>query len=358
MTTNHVYALLSETDKLFEIGSSLREARVSRKLELSQIERETRIRAKYLRALEDERFEVLPGAAYTKGFLRTYADYLDLDAQRLVDEYNGRFAPEQELDAPAPVRIRRRFTLAPWMLALGVFAASTALLAWRLESRRRAHRRSAPRAARTQTTTAPATAGPPARPRTATVSRIVLVASRGPCWLSVHISSAAGQTVFERTLQPSQTARFTFKHRHLWMRIGAPWNPRRDLERKHRPAACRNRQRRGNARRAEHNHELTRSVRPSSITCSAARRTSSPRVRARDANRELRQSAWAVEGLIAQGCQTAPKSAPVSGVESAPPVRLRSGVPPVRRSRVATEPERRARRPCRVRVGVAFCPWA
>jgi RodZ C-terminal domain len=52
----------------------------------------------------------------------------------------------------------------------------------------------------------------------------VLVASRGPCWLSVHIRSAAGQTVFERTLQSSQTARFTLTHRNLWMRIGAPWN--------------------------------------------------------------------------------------------------------------------------------------
>ena len=120
---------------MFEIGSSLREARTRRKLELSQVERDTRIRAKYLRALEDERFDVLPGAAYTKGFLRTYADYLDLDAQRFVDEYNSRFASEQELDAPAPVRIRRRrFTLAPWMLALGALAASTALLAWRLSS--------------------------------------------------------------------------------------------------------------------------------------------------------------------------------------------------------------------------------
>jgi hypothetical protein len=164
---------------LFEIGSSLREARTRRKLELSHVERDTRIRAKYLRALEDERFDVLPGAAYTKGFLRTYADYLDLDAQRFVDEYNTRFAPEQELDAPAPVRIRRRrFT----------------------------------------------PVAPPTHARSATASRIVLVASRGPCWLSVHISSAAGQTVFERTLQPSQTARFTLAHRHLWMRIGAPWN--------------------------------------------------------------------------------------------------------------------------------------
>src|SRR6266498_4776527 len=93
---------------MFEIGSSLREARMRRKLELSQVERDTRIRAKYLRALEEERFDVLPGAAYAKGFLRSYADYLDLDAQRFVDEYNSRFAPEQELDAPAQVRIRDR----------------------------------------------------------------------------------------------------------------------------------------------------------------------------------------------------------------------------------------------------------
>jgi cytoskeleton protein RodZ len=211
---------------LFEIGSSLREARTRRKLELSHVERDTRIRAKYLRALEDERFDVLPGAAYTKGFLRTYADYLDLDAQRFVDEYNTRFAPEQELDAPAPVRIRRRrFTLAPWMLALVALATSTALLAWRLSSSGGQHTTvQPPPAAQTQTTTPLAPVAPPTRTRSATASRIVLVASRGPCWLSVHIRSAAGQTVFERTLEPSQTARFTLMHRHLWMRIGAPWN--------------------------------------------------------------------------------------------------------------------------------------
>jgi len=80
---------------MFEIGSSLREARMRQKLELSDAERETRIRAKYLRALEDERFQVLPGPAYTKGFLRSYAHYLDLDAQRFVDEYNTRFPPRR-----------------------------------------------------------------------------------------------------------------------------------------------------------------------------------------------------------------------------------------------------------------------
>jgi cytoskeleton protein RodZ len=61
---------------MFEIGSSLRAARMRQRLELSQAERDTRIRAKYLGALEDERFDVLLGPAYTKGFLRSYADYL------------------------------------------------------------------------------------------------------------------------------------------------------------------------------------------------------------------------------------------------------------------------------------------
>jgi len=66
---------------MFEIGNSLRAARIRQKLELSQAEGDTRIRAKYLRALEDERFELLPGSAYAKGFLRAYADYLGLDGQ-------------------------------------------------------------------------------------------------------------------------------------------------------------------------------------------------------------------------------------------------------------------------------------
>jgi cytoskeleton protein RodZ len=52
-----------------------------RGLELTQIEADTCIRARYLRALEDERFELLPGTAYVRGFLRTYARYLGLDEQ-------------------------------------------------------------------------------------------------------------------------------------------------------------------------------------------------------------------------------------------------------------------------------------
>ena len=144
---------------MFEIGSSLREARMRQQLELSQVERDTRIRAKYLGALEEERFDVLPGLAYARGFLRTYADYLGLDAQRFVDEYSTRFAPKEEPAAAAPVGIRRRrFALTPWLFAVGLLAASSGLLAWRLSSNG-GHHAVLPPPPQTRTTTA---AAPPA----------------------------------------------------------------------------------------------------------------------------------------------------------------------------------------------------
>ena len=64
---------------MFEIGNSLREARVRQQLDFPELEHSTKIRAKYLRALEDERFELLPSHTYIKGFLRSYADSLGLD---------------------------------------------------------------------------------------------------------------------------------------------------------------------------------------------------------------------------------------------------------------------------------------
>src|ERR1044071_10234257 len=76
---------------MFEIGNSLREARLRQHLDFPEIEQATKIRGKYLRALEDEQFEVLPAQTYVKGFLRSYAEYLGLDGQLYVDEYNSRF---------------------------------------------------------------------------------------------------------------------------------------------------------------------------------------------------------------------------------------------------------------------------
>src|SRR6201985_796169 len=85
---------------MFEIGASLREARARRKLGYDQVEAETKIRAKYIRCMEDEQFDVLPSGTYVRGFLRTYADYLGLDGQLYVDEYSSRFVAGEDWDRP------------------------------------------------------------------------------------------------------------------------------------------------------------------------------------------------------------------------------------------------------------------
>src|SRR5207253_10790430 len=116
---------------MFEIGSSLRDSRMRQKLDLAEVERATRIRARYLMALEEDRFEALPGPAYATGFLRTYADFLGLDAQQFVDEYNTRFAPPDEPAGAVPERIRRPRRLGPWSIVLAA-AAVLALIGWQL----------------------------------------------------------------------------------------------------------------------------------------------------------------------------------------------------------------------------------
>ena len=91
---------------MFEIGNSLREARVRQQLEFAEVEQATKIRARYLRALEEESFDALPAQTYVKGFLRTYADYLGLDGQLYVDEYNSRFGTGE--DEPREPVVPRR----------------------------------------------------------------------------------------------------------------------------------------------------------------------------------------------------------------------------------------------------------
>lgn len=81
------------------VGAVLRKARNRRKVELSEVEAATRIRLRYLRAIEDEEWDVLPGGFYTRGFIRTYASFLGLDGERLADEY--RESVERWSRAPA-----------------------------------------------------------------------------------------------------------------------------------------------------------------------------------------------------------------------------------------------------------------
>ena len=78
------------------IGATLREARRRYGLEVREVEERTKIRARYIRALENEDWETLPAPAYVRGFLRTYGQMLGLDGEMLADEYRRRYG-----DGPA-----------------------------------------------------------------------------------------------------------------------------------------------------------------------------------------------------------------------------------------------------------------
>jgi cytoskeletal protein RodZ len=70
-----------------QVGQTLREARTERGIVLSEVERVTKIRVKFLRAMEEDRWDELPAPAYARGFLDIYARYLDLDAEALLEQY-------------------------------------------------------------------------------------------------------------------------------------------------------------------------------------------------------------------------------------------------------------------------------
>jgi len=77
------------------IGDTLREARERQNLSIKDMEKGTSIRALYIEAIEKGEFDKLPGNAYTKGFIRNYANFLKLDADACVRQYNEENNPEE-----------------------------------------------------------------------------------------------------------------------------------------------------------------------------------------------------------------------------------------------------------------------
>jgi cytoskeleton protein RodZ len=124
-----------------EIGSTLREARMRARIDVSEIEATTKIRAKYLRALENEEWSLLPGPTFVKSFLRTYAQALDLDGKALVEEYRREYERPSEgplepivpgrRQGPPPGRSRRPQSSGAsqrYMAAVGVIGAVIVVL--------------------------------------------------------------------------------------------------------------------------------------------------------------------------------------------------------------------------------------
>ncbi len=206
---------------MFEIGNSLREARERQGLEFPQIEAATKIRGKYLRALEEEHFETLPAQTYVKGFLRSYAEYLGLDGQLYVDEFNSRYVTGEEEAQPIRARRtarphrRRRIQANVLIATLVGIALVTALViaAWKSGS--------------------PANqnvvgAAPPQQKTTHHVVRangpasIMLRGVRSGAFLLVRKSGPTGKVLFNDALSAGQAKHFTTKR--LWINTGTPEN--------------------------------------------------------------------------------------------------------------------------------------
>jgi cytoskeleton protein RodZ len=120
------------------VGRTLRETRTRRKIDLADVEAATKIRGRYLRAIENEEWDLLPGETYARAFIRAYADHLGLDGERLAEEQRrgrGVLRPGDRLPKVDPVRLkpaRRRPRqlprISPQLLAVVVSAALIAIL--------------------------------------------------------------------------------------------------------------------------------------------------------------------------------------------------------------------------------------
>jgi cytoskeleton protein RodZ len=217
---------------VFEIGNSLREARLRQQLDFPELEQQTKIRSKYLRALEEENFDALPAQTYVKGFLRVYAEALGLDGQLYVDEYNSRFVPgeEEPLIRPRrssvrpsfPARIDTRAVLLA-LLAIGIVFALV-IAAWKYGGQKNPKYQgvNAP-SPQAPTPKKPVRKQPtrPARPRPV-LARVLLTAAHGPCWLQARVGSASGPMLYEGTLETGQ--KLPLAKNRIWFLAGAPGN--------------------------------------------------------------------------------------------------------------------------------------
>jgi len=196
---------------VFEIGHSLREARERQGLGYPEIELATKIRAKHIRALEEENFTGIAGDAYIRGFLRTYAEYLGLDGQLYVEEYASRFGTSiDEAPSARPPRPRRDRGIErrAVLLALLGIATLTALVfaAWRYGGGDPG--RSTPPVLRTQTQ----------QRQPAAATELVLRGVGKGTYVEVRRSSARGKVVLQATVPGGGVEKLQGSRFYLYVR--------------------------------------------------------------------------------------------------------------------------------------------
>jgi len=213
---------------VFEIGNTLREARVRRTITLQQVEEDTKIRVKYIQAMENEDFDVMPGATFVKGFLRTYAEYLSLDPEVILDEYRSRGVKTTEIQEPfggvsmlgAPRSHRGRNTV--------VFVAIICLLVlgviWILGRGSDTPPATKPDALGITSPSPSPSASKSAKPQTTPVpvvkGELRVSAPDGESWIEVRKDTSTGTVLFSGTVKKDTTR--VFVGDVLWLRLGNP----------------------------------------------------------------------------------------------------------------------------------------
>jgi transcriptional regulator with XRE-family HTH domain len=216
---------------VFEIGTTLREARVRRNLTLQQVEEDTKIRVKYVQAMENEDFDLMPGATYVKGFLRTYATYLGLDPDVIIGEYASRGGSYQREIEPfggvsmlgAPRSHRRRNTLVFIAVMCVLVLAVIYVLGMNGDDNQQPTTKPGALGivSPSPSASAVASATPSASPTTAARTGVLRITARdGDCWLEVRRQSSGGDVLFSGTLPKGEGRVFIGKT--LWMRLGNP----------------------------------------------------------------------------------------------------------------------------------------
>ena len=221
---------------MFEIGNTLREARVRRKLTLQRVEEDTKIRVKYVQAMENEDFDVMPGATYVKGFLRTYAGYLELDPDVIVDEYRSRglrdraqqepFGGSSIIGAPRSHRGRNTvlFVAVVCLLVLGVIYVLS--LGDGGEGGTPATQ---PGALGIASPSASAEPSPrPSHTAPAVVPGELRITTVSDAWVEVRRNGPTGDLLFSGTIAKGKTR--VYVSDVLWLRLGSPPNVRLRVE--------------------------------------------------------------------------------------------------------------------------------
>ena len=204
---------------MFDIGTTLRDARTRQGLDFPELEQITKIRPKYLRALEDERFDILPAPTYVRGFLRSYAEALGLEPQPFVDEYNSRFTVgDEEVTIETrrtPVRRvdrNRRESRIAVLTLLGIAVVTALVIA--------AFRFGGPTDERVPGLAMQGQGQPTkgARGR----ARLVVRAVGGSSWMEVRSGTRTGELLWSGTLEPGHPQEFT--GRRLQLSLSQPQN--------------------------------------------------------------------------------------------------------------------------------------